>query len=262
MATRFHAYHLNGKEFAMSYAFGNEFLLVGAHYQEPFIKHLKRELKIMNVTTISCLFIPEWSEEYCGDGTDLRSLLNDLCPTHIIIPHWESQKQLVARCKSHIEQYQKDKPYADVQFLYDEDKDQPSVSNNNVTFLGVNHQSGGHIVAHRFESGGIWVTIDLNGNTYSENVLKSDIVVCPSLNKDEAQRMIDASKCLKANINIVYTEIDMGLSLLDKLRRTGICYDVKNSDVVVMREDTGRAVVYNMDSDQRDLINKKEYTPY
>lgn len=262
MATRFHAYYLNGKEFAMSYAYGNEFLLVGAHYHDLFKKQLLREMKIMNVTTISCLFIPDWSEAFCGDGTEMRSLLNDLCPTHIIIPHWDSQKQLVARCKSHIEQYQKDKPYADVQFLYDEDKDQPSVSNNNVTFLGVNHQSGGHIVAHRFESGGIWVTIDLNDNTYSENVLKSDIVVCPSFDNAETQRMISASKCLKANVNIVYTEIDMGLSLLDKLRRTGLCYDVKNSDVVVMREDTGRAVVYNMDSDQRDLINKKEYTPY
>ena len=262
MATRFHAYHLNGKEFAMSYAYGNAFLLVGAHYHDLFKKKLQREMKIMNVTTISCLFIPEWSEAYCGDGTELRSLLNDLCPTHIIIPHWESQKQLVARCKSHIEQYQKDKPYADVQFLYDEDKDQPSVSNNNVTFLGVNHQSGGHIVAHRFESNGVWVTIDLDANPHSENVLKSDIVVCPSFNKAEAQKMMEASKCLKANVNILYSEVDMGWSILDKLRRSTLCYNVEGSDVVVMREDSGRAVVYNMDSDQRDLINKKEYIPY
>lgn len=262
MATRFHAYHLNGKEFAMSYAYGNEFLLVGAHYHDLFKKQLQREMKIMNVTTISCLFIPEWSEVYCGDGTELRSLLNDLCPTHIIIPHWESQKQFVVRCKSHIEQYQNDKQYADVHYLFDEDKDQPSVSNNNVTFLGVNHQDGDHIVAHRFESNGTFVTIDLNANSYSENVLKSDIVVCPSFNKDEAQRMIDASKCLKANINIVYSDVDMRLSLWEKLLGAGLWYDVKNSDVVVMREDTGRTVVYNMDSNQRDLINKKEYIPY
>lgn len=262
MATRFHAYHLNGKEIAMSYAYGNNFLLVGAHYLESFKKKLQREMKIMNVTTISCLFIPEWSEAYCGDGTLLGQLLKELCPTHIIIPQWDSQKQLVVRCKSHIEQYQKDKPYADVQFLYDEDKDQPSVSNNNVTFLGVNHQSGEHIVAHRFESNGMWVTIDLNDNPYSDNVLKSDIVVCPSLNNKEAQRMIGVSKCLKANVNIVYSAVDTGRTLLDRLLKSALCYHVKDLDVVVMREDSGKAVVYNMGADQRNLINNKEYIPY
>ena len=262
MATRFHAYHLNGKEIAMSYAYGNNFLLVGAHYLESFKKKLQREMKIMNVTTISCLFIPEWSEAYCGDGTSLGQLLKELCPTHIIIPQWDSQKQLVVRCKSHIEQYQKDKPYAAVQFLYDEDKDLPSVSNNNVTFLGVIHQDGEQIVAHRFESNGMWVTIDLNDNPYPENVLKSDIVVCPSFNNNEAQRMIEASKCLKANVYIVYSNVSIGLSIWDKLRGTGLLYHVKDSDVVVMREDSSKAVVYNMDSDQRDLINKKEYIRY
>lgn len=262
MATRFYAYHLNGKEFAMSYANGNEFLLVGAHYHDLFKKQLQREMKIMNVTTISCLFIPDWTEEYCGDGTLLGQLLKDLCPTHIIIPHSESQKQFVVRCKSHIEQYQKDKSYADVHYLFDEDKDQPSVSNNNVTFLGVNHQDGDHIVAHRFESNGTFVTIDLNSNPYPDKVLKSDIVVCPSFNNVEAQKMMVASKCLKANINIVYSDVNMGLSLWDKLWGTGLCYDVKNSDVIVMREDSGKAVVYNMYSDQCDLINKKEYIPY
>lgn len=262
MATRFHAYHLNGNEFAMSYAHGRAFLLVGAHYHESFTKHLHREMKIMNVTTISSLFIPEWSEAYCGDGMKLGELLKDLCPTHIIIPRWDSQKLLVARCKSHIEQYRKEKPYADVQFLYDENKDHPSVSNNNVTFLDINHQGSGHIVAHRFESNGIWVTIDLIANQISDNVLKSDIVVCPSFNKDEVQKMMEASKCLKANINVVYSDVDMGLSLLNKLRGTGLCYDVKNSDVIVMREDSGRAVAYNIYSEQRNLINKKEYIPY
>ena len=149
-----------------------------------------------------------------------------------------------------------------MQFLYDEDKDQPSLSNNNVTFLGVNHKSGEHIVAHRFESNGMWVTIDLNDNPYPDNILKSDIVVCPSFNNKEAQRMIEASKCLKANVYIVYSNVSIGLSLWDKLRGTGLLYLVKDSDVVVMREDSGKAVVYNMDSDQRDLINKKEYIPY
>lgn len=262
MATRFHAYHLNGKEIAMSYAYGNNFLLVGAHYLESIRKKLQREMKIMNVTTISCLFIPEWSEAYCGDGTLLGQLLKELCPTHIIIPQWDSQKQLVVRCKSHIEQYQKDKPYADVQFLYDEDKDQPSVSNNNVTFLGVNHQNEEHIVAHRFESNGMWVTIDLNDNLYSDNVLKSDIVVCPSFNNKEAQRMIEASKSLKANVNIVYSAVDTGRTLLNRLLKSALCYHVKDLDVVVMREDSGKAVVYNMGSDQRNLINNKEYIPY
>lgn len=261
MATRFHAYHLNGKEIAMSYAYGNNFLLVGAHYSESFRKKLQREMKIMNVTTISCLFIPEWSEAYCGDGTSLGQLLKELCPTHIIIPQWDSQKQLVVRCRSHIEQYQKDKPYADVQFLYDEDKDQPSVSNNNVTFLGVIHQEGEQIVAHRFESNGMWVTIDINDNPYSENVLKSDIVVCPSFNNDEAKRMIEASKCLKAHVYIVYSAVDTGRTLLDRLLNSALCYHVKDSDVVVMREDSGKAVVYNMGSDQR-MINNIEYIPY
>lgn len=262
MATRFHAYHLNGKEFAMTYAHGNAFLLVGAHYHEPFRKQLQREMKIMNVSTISSLFIPEWSEEYCGDGTLLGQLLCDLCPTHIIIPRWDSQKQLVVRCKSYIEQYQKEKPYADVQFLYDENKDHPSVSNNNVTFLDINHQGGGHIVAHRFESNGIWMTMDLHTHQYKEDALKSDIVVCPSFDKAEAQKMMEVSKCLKANINIVYSEIDMGRTFFDIWQRSALCYNVKSSDVIVMREDTGRGVVYNMDSEQRDLINKKEYIPY
>lgn len=148
-----------------------------------------------------------------------------------------------------------------MQFLYDEDKDQPSISNNNETFLGVNHQSGKHIVAHRFESNGMWVTIDLNDNPYSDNVLKSDIVVCPSLNNKEAQRMIEASKCLKASVNIVYSAVDTGRTLLDRLLQSALCYHVKDLDVVVMREDSGKAVVYNMGADQRNLINK-EYIPY
>lgn len=62
--------------------------------------------------------------------------------------------------------------------------------------------------------------------------------------------------------NVVYSDVDMGLSLLNKLRGTGLCYDVKNSDVIVMREDSGRAVAYNIYSEQRNLINKKEYIPY
>lgn len=262
MATRFRAYHLNGKEFAMSYAHGNAFLLVGAHYHDTFKKQLQREMKIMNVTTITCLFIPDWTEEYCGDGKLLGQLLKDLCPTHIIMPNSVSQKQLEVRCKSHIEQYHKEKPYSDIQFIYGENKDKPSVSNNNVTFLSVNEQEDRHIVAHRFESSGIWMNIDLCAQQYHEEVLKSDIVVCPSFNKEEVQRMMDASKCLNANVNIVYSDVNMGLSIWEKLRGTGLCYDVKNSDVIVMREEAGKAVVYNMDSDQRDLINKKEYTPY
>ena len=149
-----------------------------------------------------------------------------------------------------------------MQFLYDDDKDQPSVSNNNVTFLRVNHQSGEHIVAHRFKSNCMWVTIDLNDNPYFDNVLKSDLVVCPSLNNKEAQRMIEASKCLKANVNIVYSAVDTGRTLLDRLLKSALCYHVKDLDVVVMHEDSGKAVVYNMGSDQRNLINNKEYIPY
>lgn len=99
-------------------------------------------------------------------------------------------------------------------------------------------------------------------STISENVLKSDIVVCPSFDNAEAQKMMASSKCLKANINVVYSDVDMGLSLLNKLRGTGLCYDVKNSDVIVMREEVGKAVVYNINSEQRNLINKKEYIPY
>lgn len=262
MATRFHAYHLNGNEFAMSYAHGRAFLLVGGHYHATFKKQLQREMKIMNVTTISSLFIPEWSEAYCGDGTSLGQLLKELCPTHIIIPRWDSQKQLVVRCKSHIERYQSEKTYADIQFIYGDNKDKPSVSNNNVTFLDINPQGGGHIIAHRFESNGIWMTIDLHSHQYKEDVLKSDIVVCLSFKKDETQKMMEVSKCLKANVGIVYSNVSIGLSLWDKLRGTGLFYHVKDSDVVVMREDSGKAVVYNMDSDQRDLINKKEYIPY
>ena len=261
MATRFHAYRLNGKEFAMSYAHGNAFLLVGAHYHDLFKKQLQREMKIMNVSTISSLFIPEWSEEYCGDGSLLGQLLRELCPTHIIIPGWDSRNQLVARCKSQIEQYQSIKKYADMQFLYDKNKDQPSVSNNNVTFLSVNQQADGHIIAYRFESNGMWMNIDLCTHPYHDEELKSDIVVCLSFNKDVIKRMVDASKCLKANVCIVYSKVDVVWSIFDRLRRAALCYNVKNTDVIVMRENSGRVVVYNMDSDQRDLINKKEYIP-
>ena len=95
MATRFHAYHLNGKEIAMSYAYGNIFLLVGAHYLESFKKRLQREMKIMNVTTISCLFIPEWSEAYCGDGTLLGQLLKELCPTQSSFPNGTVKNNLL-----------------------------------------------------------------------------------------------------------------------------------------------------------------------
>lgn len=262
MATRFHAYHLNGKEFAMSYAHGTEFLLVGAHYNDLFKRLLHREMNIMNISTISSLFIPEWTEEYCGDGKSLGLLLKDLCPTHIIIPGWDSQKLIVQRCKSHIEQYLSEKTYADVQLLYGENKDQPSVSNNNVTFLSMNQQTKGRIVAHRFESQGVWMNIDLSVNQYHEDVIKSDIVVCPSFNKDVVKRMLEESKCLKANVCIVYSEVDKGWSLLDLLRKSTLCYDVINSDVIVMREEPGSAVVYNMDCELRDLINKKEYIPY
>ena len=261
MATRFHAYHLNGKEFALSYAHGNAFLLVGAHYHDRFRSQLQREMKIMNVNTISSLFIPEWSEAYCGDGSLLGQLLRDLCPTHIIVPRWESQKQLVVRCKSHIEQYQKDKTYADVQFLYDINKDSPSVNNNNVTILTVNQNDHGHVMAHRFESNGIWVTIDLHSQYFQNDVLKSDIVVCPSFDKGEIQKMAEASKCLRANVDIMYAEVEKGWSFIEKLYRSTLYYSVEEADVVVMREDTGKSVVYNMRPDKRDLINKKEYTP-
>lgn len=262
MATRFHAYHLNGKEFAMSYAHGNAFLLVGAHYHELFKKQLRREMKIMNVCTISSLFIPEWSEEYCGDGTLLGLLLKELCPTHIIIPRWDSQKQFVVRCKSHIEQYQNEKKYADVQFLFGENKDQPSISNNNVTFLSINKQTDGHIIAHRFESHGIWMSIDLFDHNFDDERIKSDLVVFPSFINDEIQRMEDAARRLMANVKIMYSDFYTGRGFFGWLRRNGLYYNVKNSDVIVMREDSGKAVAYNMDSDKRDIINKKEYIPY
>ena len=74
--------------------------------------------------------------------------------------------------------------------------------------------------------------------------------------------MIEASKCLKANVNIVYSAVDTGRTLLERLLKLALCYHVKDLDVVVMREDSGKAVVYNMGSDQRNWIYNKEYIPY
>lgn len=264
MLTRIHAYKLANNKIQFSYAHGSDFLLVGAHYDEEAKNALRREMSIMNLKTISIVFIPEWNEAYCGDGKQFGKLLADVVPTHICIPKWKSQESFENRILSSIQKYKEENPFVDIQYVSDDfkihDKDKPGRSNNNIVIISkicTPLKTG--FYAYRFESSGKWTAILLGENNYSVDMLKSDVVVLPSFDSDELLEMEEAARCLKANIYIKYASSPKQSfwSLLLDGRR--LIYNVSRKDVVVTRNTQSSVSCYYFDPNNNLLEGKREY---
>lgn len=264
MLTRIHAYNLANNKIQFSYAHGSAFLLVGAHYDEEAKKALQREMAIMNLKTISTVFIPEWNEAYCGDGELFDDLLADIVPTHICIPVWKSQEIFAGRILSSIRKYKDNNPFVDIQYVYDDfnehDTDKPGRSNNNIVVISkvcTPKKSG--FYAYRFEASGKWTAILLGENDYSVDMLKSDVVVFPSFDPEELLEMEEAASCLKANVYIKYAQSQkqsFWRLLLDGRR---LIYNVSKKDVVVTRNTQSSVSCYYFDPNNNLLEGKREY---
>lgn len=264
MLTRIHVYELNGNKIQFTYAHGDELLLVGAHYGDYERTQLQREMAIMNIKTISSVFIPKWTESYCGDGSLFGKLLEELMPTHIIIPHWNVERLFVARIKSYIEQYKAKNNFVDIQNVYDDfkihDSDTPSKSNNNIVILSkVVSLNKCAIYAYRFEATGKWIAINLDGNNFETDLLKSDVVVFPTCCETELKEMKKAAQCLNSNVSIQYIQEVKNKFLSRWFEDKRKVYCVRNYDVVVTRNDSALVSCYYFEPKQKIILNKKEY---
>lgn len=264
MLTRIHAYKLGGNKFQFSYAHGTNFLLVGGHYDEEAKYLLHREMEIMNIKTIASIFIPDWTESYCGDGSQFGRLLEAVKPTHIIIPAWNSEKIFVARMKSHIERYKTQNMFVDIQYVYNDfqihDKDIPNRSNNNIVIVSkISDNIKNAIYAYRFESNGKWTTINLDDNNYESFQLKSDVVIFPTFDKSVLQEMNESAKKLNANVDIRFLESEKQSLWKQILNERNLTYNVAKNDVVVSRNDLSVASCYYFNPKNKLITDKKEY---
>lgn len=264
MLTRVHAYKLGGNKFQLSYAHGTNFLLVGGHFDEEAESLLHREMAIMNIKTIASVFIPEWTEAYCDDGSQFGRLLEAVKPTHIIIPAWHSEKLFVTRMNSHIKRYKNQNVFVDTQYVYNDfqshDKDTPNRSNNNIVIISkVLGGTKKAIYAYRFESNGKWTTINLDENNYESFQLKSDAVFFPTFDKSVLQEMDESAKKLNANVYIKYLESEKRSLWKQMLNEERPSYNVAKDDVVVSRNDLSMASCYYLEPKSKLITNKKEY---
>lgn len=264
MLTRIHAYKLDGNKFQFSYAHGTNFLLVGGHYDKEAESLLHREMAIMNIKTIASVFIPDWTEYYCGDGSQFGRLLEAVKPTHIIIPAWHSEKIFVVRMKSYIERYKTKNMFVDIQNVYNDfqshDKDIPNRSNNNIVIIskisGITKKA---IYAYRFESNGKWTTINLNENNYESFQLKSDVVIFPTFDKSVLQEMDESARKLNANVYVKYLESEKLSLWKQMLKERRLSYNVAKDDVVVSRNDLSVASCYYFKPKNKLITEKREY---
>lgn len=264
MLTRVHAYKLGKDRIQFTFAHGNDFLLVGGHYDEEASRKIKKEMEKMTIKTISTVFIPEWTEAYCGDGGHFGELLEALKPTHIIIPAWTVGKQFVARVRSYINQYKVKNSYVDVQNVFNDfqihDTDTPSVSNNNIVILSeIVSDKNKAIFAYRFEASGKWTTINLEDNTYDDEVLKSDVVVYPTLDSVLCKKMETAASRLKANVKIKFLKFVRPSILRNWIFKKGLVYSVYDKDVVVSKDNSDTAICYYLDSSTNFLSEQQRY---
>ena len=261
MVTRMHVYNLGSNKIQFSYAHGINFLLVGGHYDDDAKRRLQREMDIANIKTVSSIFIPEWTEAYCGDGSLFGQLLEDVVPTHVIIPAWNSDKQFASRIRSHVQEFKRKNPFVDIQNVYNDflrhDTDTPSQSNNNIVILSqVENDREKAIYAYRFESSGKWTTINLESNNYDNNLLQSDIVVFPTLDDLVLQKMDKIAKVLNANVHIKYMRI---AGFWSNILTRQLEYYVDNNDVVVTRNDSSPVACYYFNPSDKGITNKREY---
>lgn len=261
MVTRMHAYNLGSNKIQFSYAHGNNFLLVGGHYDDDAKSRLQREMDIANIKTVSSIFIPEWTEAYCGDGSKFGQLLEDVVPTHVIIPEWNSDKLFVSRIRSHVQEFKRKNPFVDIQHVYNDflqhDTDTPSQSNNNIVILSqVVNECKKAIYAYRFESAGKWTTINLKENDYDNSLLQSDIVVFPTFDESVVKEMDSAAKILNANVLIKYKRTDGFWANMSIWKKD---YYVVDNDVVVVRNDSSTVSCYYFNPSDKSITNKKEY---
>lgn len=264
MLTRIHAYKLENNRILFSYAHGTNFLLVGGHYDEVAEYLLQREMNIMSINTIASVFIPEWTEYYCGDGSMFGKLLSSLMPTHIIVPKWKSEKQFASRIMSYINQYIVENPFVDIQYVYDDfevhDKDVPSISNNNIVILSkITNRNNTAYYAYRFESNGKWTTINLCDNDYNRDIIESDVVIFPTFDYSELLEMEKATKCLKANVYINYLKSESYNFLKLLLDGKRLIYNVSKNDVVVSRKDSSLVSCYYFEPNSKMVIDKRDY---
>lgn len=264
MLTRIHAYKLDKNKIQFSYAHGSAFLLVGAHYDREAKNALQREMSIMNLKTISTVFIPEWNEAYCGDGKQFGDLLEEIVPTHIFIPAWKSQESFSDRILSYIKKFKVKNPFVDIQYVYNDfkihDEDKPSKSNNNIVVISkICTPQKKAFYAYRFESSGKWVTIRLGENDYDVERLKSDVVVLPSFDPKELLEMEEAARCLKANVYIKYAQSQNQSFWKLLLEGKRLIYNVSKKDVVVTRDTQNSVSCYYFEPNNNLLEDKREY---
>lgn len=262
MQTRFHAFYIDAKRYCISYAYGNAFLLVGAHYDSNVRFRIKKEMEIMKISSISSVFIPEWTDEFCGEVEDFRLMLDELQPTHLILPEYENE--VFERYSATIRLYGQTHGFADIQKfdLSKKDKDIPRISNNNVVFVLQRNENEKHdSVCFRFETTGKWCYFILPSSELESNTLKSDIVVVLTRDSNMDFQLLKDCESLKSNVSVRYTSSNQEF-LFEKLKTmlyTNKSYRVIKNDVIVMRDSQSFASCYYYDNNTGLITNKQVY---
>lgn len=264
MLTRFHAYKIGNGRLCFSYAAGESFMLVGTHYDQQTRQAIKREMTLMGVSTISMLFIPDWSDVFCSNNLEIRLLLNELEPTYILIPGVKGRSQNASRIYSHIEEYQKTHTFSIAKGLPTEEQRilapfEGSMQNLLIlmptkTYVPTSIDS--MIRACRFDSNGRMAVTDVSNTSICSRY--TDIVIMASCNEGvtrllEESKIAQSAKVIVRNSN---TTSNGQTTLLDSLP---LIYNTSVNDVVVMSDTSSQASVYYFNSDTKIISNRKYY---
>lgn len=268
MLTRFHAYNIGSGILCFTYAAGESFMLVGTHYDEQTRQAIIREMSLMGVSTISTLFIPDWSDAYCSTNQEIRQLLNELEPTYILVSGNKGRSQNSTRIYSHLTEYQKDHTFAIVKELpKDEQRTirQFESSRQNVLIMlptknSVPTSNDKLIRACRFDSSGKMITTDLLPTTPPPAARTTDIAVVASLDVEVSRNISESLVAKNAAVLVKCVKTTQ----LEKLGGRAVIpetYIVENDDVVAMSDNPQIGWVYYYNSRTRIISKRNPYNP-
>lgn len=247
-------------------------ILVGGYSDSVLLSAIRKEMNLVGMKRITTLFIPEYTDDFCGTYRDFNSLLRDLNPTYVILPEAKSNPRKAMQFESCLKDFQKDNHFlvskkydTSVRFLISGEKGflllYPAEVGGNSIFKALRIGSGGLMKRtllinpdEQIESlnNNIFINADalINLTPIADTLWSKSTSICS---------MIKSRLLIKYPLPDSCNGITKLRNLISSLRHSTSRY-IKNNDIVLMKEDALKISVYEIDQTTGIIKNRKILT--